>query len=92
MPYGHLLEATRATLARSRPIPRIARAILAVFSRRSLLSLAMFGGRVMRVRCGVELMADGDGVTRHPVPPSRPKLYFAITNFIRTLSIYGFNF
>ena len=48
VPYGHLLEATRATLARQRPIPRIARAILSVFSRGALLSLSMFGGRVMR--------------------------------------------
>jgi glycolate oxidase iron-sulfur subunit len=48
VPYGNLLEATRATLARHRPIPRIARTVLAVFSRRSLLALAMFGGRVMR--------------------------------------------
>jgi len=48
VPYGHLLEATRATLAQHRPIPRLARAILAVFSRGALLSFAMFGGRVMR--------------------------------------------
>ena len=48
VPYGHLLEATRATLARHRPIPTVARIILSVFSRRALLSLAMFGGRVMR--------------------------------------------
>src|SRR3569833_1971694 len=32
VPYGHLLEATRATLAEYRPIPFIARAILSVFS------------------------------------------------------------
>jgi glycolate oxidase iron-sulfur subunit len=57
VPYGHLLEATRATLARYRPIPRIARAILAVFSRRSLLRLAMFGGRVMRATKLARLMA-----------------------------------
>jgi glycolate oxidase iron-sulfur subunit len=48
VPYGQLLEATRATLARERPIPRLARAILAVFSRRSFLGVAMLGGRVMR--------------------------------------------
>ena len=57
VPYGHLLEATRATLARHRPIPRIARTILAVFSRRSLLSLAMFGGRVMRATGMARLMS-----------------------------------
>jgi glycolate oxidase iron-sulfur subunit len=57
VPYGHLLEATRATLAEHRPIPRIARAILAVFSRRSLLSFAMFGGRVMRATGLARLMS-----------------------------------
>ena len=57
VPYGHLLEATRATLARHRPIPRLARVILAVFSRRSLLSLAMFGGRVMRATGLARLMS-----------------------------------
>jgi len=57
VPYGHLLEATRATLAQHRPIPRIARVILAVFRRRSLLSLAMFGGRVMRATGAARLMS-----------------------------------
>ena len=57
VPYGNLLEATRATLARSQPIPRIARTILAVFSRRSLLSFAMFGGRVMRATGIARLMS-----------------------------------
>lgn len=57
VPYGHLLEATRATLARQRPIPAIARWILAVFSRRALLSLAMFGGRVMRATGLAKLMS-----------------------------------
>src|ERR1700722_2836798 len=32
VPYGHLLEATRATLARTRPIPLVARVILRVFA------------------------------------------------------------
>ena len=57
VPYGNLLEATRATLARSRPIPRIARMILSVFSRPWLLSLAMFGGRVMRATGLARLMS-----------------------------------
>jgi glycolate oxidase iron-sulfur subunit len=48
VPYGHLLEATRATLAEHRPIPAVARIILAVFERPWMLALAMFGGRVMR--------------------------------------------
>ncbi|MEO7083210.1 MAG: heterodisulfide reductase-related iron-sulfur binding cluster [Gemmatimonadaceae bacterium] len=48
VPYGHLLEATRATLAEHRPIPAIARLILAVFERPWTMKFAMFGGRVMR--------------------------------------------
>jgi glycolate oxidase iron-sulfur subunit len=48
VPYGHLLEATRATLAEHRPIPAVARAILAVFQRPWLMRLAMAGGRVLR--------------------------------------------
>jgi glycolate oxidase iron-sulfur subunit len=48
VPYGSLLEATRATLAQHRPIPFIARMILAVFERPLLIRLAMFGGRVSR--------------------------------------------
>lgn len=46
VPYGHLLEATRATLAQSRPIPFIARVILAVFGNRVLLPIAMFASRL----------------------------------------------
>lgn len=48
VPYGHLLEATRATLTRVEPNPPIARLILFVFARRALLRLAMLGGRVTR--------------------------------------------
>jgi glycolate oxidase iron-sulfur subunit len=48
VPYGHLLEATRATLTDVRPNPPIARLILFVFARRALLRLAMLGGRVAR--------------------------------------------
>src|SRR5256885_12183617 len=48
VPYGHLLEATRATLARERPIPAVARLILAAFERPWLMKLAMFGGRILR--------------------------------------------
>jgi glycolate oxidase iron-sulfur subunit len=46
VPYGHLLEATRATLAQTRRIPFIARVILAVFANRFLLSAAMFASRL----------------------------------------------
>ena len=48
VPYGHLLEATRATLTARRPNPPIARLILATFARPALLRLAMLGGRVAR--------------------------------------------
>jgi glycolate oxidase iron-sulfur subunit len=48
VPYGHLLEATRATLTAERPNPFVARAILFVFARRPLMRLAMLGGRVTR--------------------------------------------
>jgi glycolate oxidase iron-sulfur subunit len=46
--YGHLLEATRATLTDVKPNPPIARLILFIFSRRALLGLAMLGGRIAR--------------------------------------------
>lgn len=48
VPYGHLLEATRATLTKERPNPLIARLILFVFARKTLTQLAMLGGRVTR--------------------------------------------
>jgi glycolate oxidase iron-sulfur subunit len=48
VPYGHLLEATRATLTREKPNPAVARLILFVFARRALTRLAMLGGRVAR--------------------------------------------
>jgi glycolate oxidase iron-sulfur subunit len=48
VPYGHLLEATRATLAEQRPIPLVARLILRVFEQPWLMRAVMAGGRVMR--------------------------------------------
>ncbi|MEP6732642.1 MAG: heterodisulfide reductase-related iron-sulfur binding cluster [bacterium] len=48
VPYGQLLEATRATLTAERPNPLVARAILFVFARQSLMRLAMLGGRITR--------------------------------------------
>ena len=48
VPYGHLLEAARATLTAEQPNPFIARAILFAFARRPLMRLAMLGGRVAR--------------------------------------------
>jgi len=48
VPYGHLLEATRATLAERRPAPLVARLILAVFARPWLLRPALALSRVFR--------------------------------------------
>ncbi len=48
VPYGQLLEATRATLAARRPVPLLARTILAVFAAPTLLRLAMAAGRLAR--------------------------------------------
>lgn len=48
VPYGHLLEGARATLAESRSRPLVARVVLAVFGRRPLLKLALAGARLFR--------------------------------------------
>ncbi|MDB4905907.1 MAG: protein of unknown function cysteine-rich region domain protein [Gemmatimonadetes bacterium] len=48
VPYGHLLEAARATLLERRPLALVARLILGVFANRVLLALAMSAGRMMR--------------------------------------------
>ena len=48
VPYGHLLEATRATLAEARPAPLLARLILWVFARRWALRPALLAGRLLR--------------------------------------------
>jgi glycolate dehydrogenase iron-sulfur subunit len=48
VPYGHLLEATRATLAAARPIPLIGRLVLGVFASPLLLRLALFFARAIR--------------------------------------------
>ena len=48
VPYGHLLEATRATLTAERPNPLIVRLILFAFARPALLRAAMLGGRLTR--------------------------------------------
>ena len=47
VPYGQLLEATRATLAIGRPKPLLARIVLAVFKRQWLLKPAMFASRLL---------------------------------------------
>lgn len=48
VPYGALLEATRATLAPSRGRPLIARLILTVFRHPPLLRAALLGARIAR--------------------------------------------
>jgi glycolate oxidase iron-sulfur subunit len=48
VPYGRLLEATRATLTAKQPNAPIARAILFTFAHPAVLRLAMLGGRIAR--------------------------------------------
>ena len=48
VPYGHLLEATRATMAVERRLPTVARLILSVFARPALLAAMMSLLRVFR--------------------------------------------
>ncbi|MGZ8456069.1 MAG: heterodisulfide reductase-related iron-sulfur binding cluster, partial [Gemmatirosa sp.] len=48
VPYGQLLEATRATLAEGRPRPLVARLILGTFARGWLLAIVLLGARVLR--------------------------------------------
>ena len=61
VPYGHLLEATRATLTAVQPNAPVARAILFVFARRSLMRLAMLGGRLVRALGLSKLLARSPG-------------------------------
>jgi glycolate oxidase iron-sulfur subunit len=48
VPYGHLLEATRATIVAERPIPLIGRIVLGVFASPRLLRIALFCARALR--------------------------------------------
>ncbi len=48
VPYGELLEATRATMAPVRGTPAIARLVLGIFASRPLLRMALLGARVLR--------------------------------------------
>jgi glycolate oxidase iron-sulfur subunit len=56
VPYGHLLEATRATLLSARPLAPVARLILWLFAKPRLLALAMAGSRLLRAT-GVPALA-----------------------------------
>lgn len=48
VPYGHLLEATRATMRQARPTPFVARVVLALFAHRTLLTAALSLARTVR--------------------------------------------
>ena len=48
VPYGQLLEATRATVAERHQKPLIARLVLGVFRRPLLLRVVLFGAKVLR--------------------------------------------
>jgi glycolate oxidase iron-sulfur subunit len=48
VPYGHLLEATRATLTQARPLPLVAQLVLRVFERPRLLALVLAAARLLR--------------------------------------------
>ena len=48
VPYGHLLEATRAMLTQRHPLPLVARLMLGVFASAPMMRLAMLLGRAAR--------------------------------------------
>jgi glycolate oxidase iron-sulfur subunit len=48
VPYGHLLEATRATIVAERPLPLIGRIVLGIFASPVLLRTALFCARALR--------------------------------------------
>jgi glycolate oxidase iron-sulfur subunit len=52
VPYGQLLEATRATVAEKHQPPLIARLVLSVFRKPRLLALVLWGARLIR-RAGI---------------------------------------
>jgi len=61
VPYGHLLEATRATLREAKRPPFMARLILFVFAHPILLRLSMFGSRLLAATPIPTLMARTSG-------------------------------
>jgi glycolate oxidase iron-sulfur subunit len=61
VPYGHLLEATRATLREARRPPFVARLILFGFANPVLLKLAMFGSRFLAATPIPTLLARAGG-------------------------------
>lgn len=67
VPYGQLLEATRATLTSVRPIPALARLILAVFARPRLLAVALGVARLLRATRVPALLAGLPGRLGFPM-------------------------
>ena len=61
VPYGHLLEATRATMAEHRRLPLVARLILWVFARPASLTVAMALSRLLRATRIPVLLSRVDG-------------------------------
>jgi glycolate oxidase iron-sulfur subunit len=57
VPYGQLLEATRATLNLARPTPLVARLILWIFARPAVLAAAMALSRLLRATPLPKLLA-----------------------------------
>lgn len=57
VPYGHILEAARATLNETQPPPRLLTLVLAVFARPRLLALVLLGARVLRLTGIARLLA-----------------------------------
>ena len=60
VPYGQLLEATRATLREVRPTPFIGRVILGIFARAGVMRWMMLASRLMR-RAGIPTLFAGVG-------------------------------
>ena len=48
VPYGHLLEATRATIADAKRLPLVGRVVLFVFARAPLLAMVLGAARLLR--------------------------------------------
>jgi glycolate oxidase iron-sulfur subunit len=61
VPYGHLLEATRATMANTRRLPFVARMILWVFARPTLFSMSMAMSRFARATRAPALLSRLNG-------------------------------
>ncbi|MCC6930907.1 MAG: 4Fe-4S dicluster domain-containing protein [Gemmatimonadaceae bacterium] len=84
VPYGQLLEATRATMAARRPLPWVARVILGVFARGWVLRPALAMGRLTRALGASRLLAKLQGRLGFPFamlqasePVLRPREYVA---------------